>query len=224
MTGVPADSPIRFRVSTRARRLSIRIDPVSREIVVTRPAGTLQEQAMAFVEARRDWLANALSTLPRYRGIEPGSVITLNDRSLTVTPDPAQIRTVHERDGLLIVRAPADRLAIRVLCYARQEASCTLPVRLEYWADLMQCSPSAVICRDARSRWGSCSRTGRIMLNWRLVLMPRAVRDYVLVHELAHLKHFDHGKRFWALVDRFHPARAHAQTWLKQNGAEILAL
>ena len=62
------------------------------------------------------------------------------------------------------------------------------------------------------------------MLNWRLIMMPEAVRRYVMVHELAHLTHFDHSRAFWAMVDRHHPARKQAQSWLKEHGTTLLTL
>ena len=77
---------------------------------------------------------------------------------------------------------------------------------------------TAVSVRDQRTRWGSCGRNGRICLNWRLLLMPEWVRDYVLVHELMHLKRLDHSPRFWALVAAAYPAYRDARAWLRLNG------
>ena len=72
--------------------------------------------------------------------------------------------------------------------------------------------------RDQRTRWGSCGRDGRICLNWRLLLMPEWVRDYVLVHELMHLERLDHSPRFWTLVEAAYPAYRDARAWLRHNG------
>ena len=79
----------------------------------------------------------------------------------------------------------------------------------------------AVSVRDQRTRWGSCGRNGRICLNWRLLLMPDWVRDYVLVHELMHLKRLDHSPRFWALVADAHPAHREARAWLREHGPRL---
>ena len=74
-----------------------------------------------------------------------------------------------------------------------------------------------VSVRNQRTRWGSCSRRGQISLNWRLVQTPVSVRDYIVLHELAHLKEMNHSRRFWAEVARLCPEFAQAERWLKAN-------
>ena len=76
---------------------------------------------------------------------------------------------------------------------------------------------SRVSVRNQRSRWGSCSPSGHICLNWRLVLMPDAVRDYVLIHELMHLRRLDHSRHFWRLVAHACPDYQRARQWLREN-------
>jgi len=91
-------------------------------------------------------------------------------------PDPAVLRAMHER------------------------AKCELTARLLELARHHGLTVSRVSIRNQRWRWGSCSRNGHICLNWRLVTMPDSVRDYVLIHELMHLKRMDHSAKFWRLV------------------------
>jgi predicted metal-dependent hydrolase len=74
-----------------------------------------------------------------------------------------------------------------------------------------------VTVRNQKSRWGSCSRAGTISLNWRLVQTPEFVRDYIILHELAHLKEMNHSKRFWKEVARLCPEYKTAENWLKRN-------
>jgi predicted metal-dependent hydrolase len=101
-----------------------------------------------------------------------------------------------------------------VLARAREE----LPSRLLEWASRLGLQVRAVSVRNQRTRWGSCGRNGRICLNWRLLLMPDWVRDYVLVHELMHLKRLDHSPRFWALVGAAYPRYREARAWLRVHG------
>jgi predicted metal-dependent hydrolase len=100
----------------------------------------------------------------------------------------------------------------------RARAQVELPRELLGWAARLGLEVSAVTVRDQRTRWGSCGRNGRICLNWRLLLMPGWVRDYVLVHELMHLERLDHSPRFWALVAAAYPAYREARAWLRLNG------
>lgn len=110
---------------------------------------------------------------------------------------------------------PDDATAIRLR--ARHE----LPPLLLDWAAKLGLTVTAVVVRNQRTRWGSCGRNGRICLNWRLVLMPDWVRDYVLVHELMHLRRLDHSPRYWALVAAAYPSYREARAWLRANGAGL---
>jgi len=112
--------------------------------------------------------------------------------------------------------AAAPRLSDAERCRHRARASEELPARLAELAVRHGLAPPRVGVGDQRTRWGSCSRTGRIRLNWRLVLMPDWVRDYVIIHELMHLRRLDHGPAFWALVGEACPAWRDARRWLRR--------
>lgn len=107
---------------------------------------------------------------------------------------------------------PHDHQAVRA------RARLELPALLLGWAARLGLTVTSVEVRNQRTRWGSCGRNGRICLNWRLLLMPDWVRDYVLVHELMHLRRMDHSPRYWALVAAAYPEYREARTWLRANG------
>jgi predicted metal-dependent hydrolase len=96
-----------------------------------------------------------------------------------------------------------------------------LPPRLHALAARHGLTVTRVSIRDQRSRWGSCARDGHICLNWRLVLMPEWVRDYVLVHELMHLRRMDHSPKYWKFVAAAYPGYEAARQWLRTNGREL---
>jgi predicted metal-dependent hydrolase len=100
----------------------------------------------------------------------------------------------------------------------RARAAQELPRRLRELAAAHGLAVSRVSVRDQRWRWGSCSRNGHICLNWRLVRMPDWVRDYVMIHELMHLRRMDHSPKFWKLVAAACPGYEAARTWLRQHG------
>jgi len=108
-----------------------------------------------------------------------------------------------------------DRVALRER--ARRE----LPPRLLELAAQHGLTVTGVSIRNQRTRWGSCGRDGRISLNWRLVLMPPDVRDYVLIHELMHLKRLDHSPAYWKLVAAACPGYREARHWLRVNGPAL---
>ena len=103
----------------------------------------------------------------------------------------------------------------------RQQAKRDLPLRLYELADRFELSVSRVSVRNQRWRWGSCSRSGHICLNWRLIQAPAWVCDYVLIHELMHLKQLNHSPAFWKLVAQACPAHEKARAWLRSARAEL---
>lgn len=103
----------------------------------------------------------------------------------------------------------------------KRRAADELPRRLHELAGLHGLSVTRVSVRDQRTRWGSCGRDGHICVNWRLVLMPDAVRDYVLIHELMHLRRMDHSPAFWRHVSAACPDFAVARQWLRDHGASL---
>jgi predicted metal-dependent hydrolase len=101
----------------------------------------------------------------------------------------------------------------------RARAAIELPMLLRRKAAELRLVVSRVTVRNQRSRWGSCGHHGHIALNWRLVAMPPWIRDYVIVHELMHLRRMDHSPAFWALVEAEYPDYREARAWLKANSA-----
>jgi predicted metal-dependent hydrolase len=103
----------------------------------------------------------------------------------------------------------------------RARALITETARLE--AARLGVTFSRIAIRDTRSRWGSCSTSGTLSFSWRLALAPRSVLDYVVVHELCHLVHHDHSRRFWSLLERVRPGYRLDKSWLDDHGWELLA-
>jgi predicted metal-dependent hydrolase len=103
----------------------------------------------------------------------------------------------------------------------RQRACEELPARLLDLAQRHGVQVARVSIRNQRTRWGSCGRNGHICINWRLVSMPEWVRDYVLVHELMHLRRLDHSPAYWALVAAAYPEYRAARQWLREHGGRF---
>lgn len=117
----------------------------------------------------------------------------------------------HRVQGELHVQAQARGIDDEAFAQAKRE----LPPRLLELAAEHDLAVSRVSIRNQQWRWGSCSRSGHICLNWRLVQMPDAIRDYVMLHELMHLKRMDHSPRFWKLVAAACPDYQAARAWLR---------
>ena len=158
---------------------------------VTIPRGGSRREADAFAQAHLEWVARQRARLPR--------------------PMP-------EGDGRCDEHRDRRRDEQRAF---RERAVRELPPRLLELAERHGLGVSRISVRNQRSRWGSCGRDGHICLNWRLVLMPSWVSDYVLVHELMHLRRLDHSPAYWRLVAAACPDYLTARIWLRTHGPAL---
>jgi hypothetical protein len=137
----------------------------------------------------------------------------------------AEARRFAERHLEWALRQRSQLLAARRPPHVEQElkarAHRELPPRLLALAAENGLTVARITIRDQRSRWGSCSAKGHIALNYRLMLMPDSVRDYILVHELMHLRQPDHSRRFWRLVEAACPGFRDAERWLRRHGSSL---
>ncbi len=218
--------PLLWRHSARARRIILRLDLRKRAIVITLPPGVNRQQGMQFLQSQSQWLAQAMESLPR-TAIEQGHIWlegTIIPLLPTITMDG---RTRLTEQGLHIGH-PSDEHPRYVRSFLKRRAEALFPSLLQHHSQRMKTRPTKLSLRDVKSRWGSCTQQGHIMLSWRLIMAPPDIYNYVIVHELAHLTHFNHGPNFWALVDAYTPhgqsGRKKAEKWLAQNGANLLAM
>lgn len=96
-----------------------------------------------------------------------------------------------------------------------------IPKRVAYFQTMTGGNYTRITIRDQKTRWGSCSSNGTLSFNWRLMLAPPAILDYVVVHELCHLTHMNHSSAFWATVESVYPDYRTARKWLKEHGHEL---
>jgi hypothetical protein len=220
-----AGRPVRaqFVRHRRARHYILRItaDGVLR---VTMPWRGSRVDAERFVRERCAWIEReryARALVAGRRGSwTDGAAITLRGAEvrLTVIPVDASTRRVTFGDCSFTVRSDvASDLRPHVERRLRRIAEQELPDRLRALAAEQGMQVAGVTIRAQRSRWGSCSPSRRISLNWRLIQMPPHVADYVLLHELAHLRHPNHSAHFWREVERLCPWHRDARAWLRAN-------
>jgi hypothetical protein len=215
---------VEFVRARRARRYILRVRPDG-SLRVTIPRGGSRREAEQFVNAHRGWAERErlrvrgehaaatwhegdeilLRGAPVRLALAPGGAagwLDYGDRRVRVPPGTADLRPLVETD-------------LRDL--ARRE----LVPRLAALAAAHSLQVSRVTIRNQRSRWGSCSRSGAIALNFRLVQVPPEVRDYVLLHELMHLREQNHSRRFWRLVEAACPDFRASERWLRREGKAL---
>lgn len=212
---------VKLRRNPRARRLSLRVEPALGGAVLTLPKRSSRRAAEAFVMEHADWLAAGLSAMPPEVSLEDGTVLEVLGRRARIRHCPERRSGVEWGDGEILVSGQVEHLPRRLKDFLKKEARVAItPIVLEL-AEAIGKSPGRVTLRDTRSRWGSCSARGDLSFSWRLIFAPPAVLRYVVAHEVAHLKHMDHSKAFWATVTDLHPTTDKDRDWLRENGAKL---
>lgn len=215
--------PVTFRRHAKARRLVLRLSRDRSGVIVTLPPRVGRKEALDFVKRSSQWVADRLAAEPAKRPVEAGATILLRGEHLRIVPAGSRRGAVVVQNDTLVIAGDAAHLERRLVDWLKVEARHDLVKASEAYARAMDAKFHRLVVRDQKSRWGSCSSDGTLSYSWRLVLAPPFVLDYVAAHEVAHLKHMNHGRQFWRLVLTHCPHAARAKTWLKQHGAELHA-
>lgn len=212
---------VHFVRMRRARRYILRVRPDG-ALRVTIPRGGSRAEALRFAQRHLSWAERERARLLASRRPPApwtaGSTILVDGESVPIVRDGELVRA-----GTIAVRVPVEHSNLRhaIECALRERAERTLPPQLLALAAAHGLSVTRVTIRNQRSRWGSCSRNGCIALNFRLVQMPPPIREYILLHELMHLRHPDHSRRFWSAVQSVCRAFRDAERWLKNTGRDL---
>lgn len=216
----PERVALRYLRHPRARRYVLRLARDGSARVTVPRGGTLAE-ARRFAESKTEWLAGQLERQREARARRTpwrhGTRILLDgaEVELLVSPDGG----VLELGGLRVRLRPGETEELRpvVRRHLLARARAELPARVLAAAARHGLCVGRVVVRNQRSRWGSCSHRREISLNWRILHAPPAVQDYLITHELMHLRQMNHGPRFWQLVAEACPGWREAEAWLKRH-------
>lgn len=220
------------RPSNRARRLSLRMrEKDAVEIVV--PPFLPAVNAERVLRDMEEWILRTMDRMQRHernspvREVADGTRITFlgEDRVLRVVESDRRRASVTLRGGELILARPrgTNPEIARILGrWFLARAKTCIPQRVLELNRGKNFVFFAVAVRNQKTRWGSCSRKGTLSFNWRLVLLPATVMDYLIFHELAHLKQMNHSARFWSVVESMCPDYREAERWLRRHGRSVL--
>ncbi|MBI2717955.1 MAG: M48 family metallopeptidase [Rhizobiales bacterium] len=214
---------VRFRRHAGARRLVLRLSSDGTAALVTVPKGVSRNQALDFVRRSEIWLAEHLGQRGETIRLAPGQVIPLRGLDHEIRHVASRRGTVVADPGasLIHVAGSPEHVARRLLDWLKTAARAELSRASRKYAEAMQVKYRRLSIRDQRSRWGSCSASGDLSYSWRLILAPAYVLDYVAAHEVAHLRHLNHGPAFWRMVLTHCPEASRAKKWLKLHGQSV---
>ena len=219
--------PLHLRRSRRARRVSIVLG-FDKTLTLVLPPQVLLTNVESLVQSKAAWILRRLDAMrtlsqgPRLEVVDGAKLIVDGEESvLRIECSPTIRPRVVFTDGALLVSSPRtdDRTIHSVLRrWFMAQARQRIPLHVARLVEVHKQRYSGVTVRDQRTRWGSCSSRTSLSFNWRLILVPAHVRDYLIIHELAHLSEMNHSSRFWNTVGRMCPDYRSAEKWLKTSG------
>ncbi len=221
-------SAICYQLKRSARRRSVALQIRHGQLAVLAPYYVDKLQIDQFVALKQQWINNhlqrqaVLHSVPDYLALQQLPFLD-EQLQLKIVPDH---HNAASRDAMTLwvqlsrrVKAENHRTkTIQLLQFwYQQQAQNWFNQRVSYWQQLMGVTVSGVEIKNWKQKWGSCSASGVVSFNWRLMLAPSWVADYVVVHELAHRQHMDHSPAFWQFLARFCPLAKEARAWFVQH-------
>ena len=212
--------PYTIRRSPRARRVRVNVHAHS-GVEVVLPARAPERAAAAAIDELRPWIERRLAEARQVmeRLAARGGTVPYLGRSLELVPEAGRAR-VHRRGERLLVPDGDPRPALER--FYRRAARAEVAARLDRACALAGLRYTGLDVRSQRTRWASCSASGRMSFNWRLLLAPESILDYVVWHEVCHLEILDHSPAFWSLLESHRPSYRQERLWLRRNGATLV--
>jgi len=221
MTNLPG--PVTWRRSARARYANLRIDARSGAVVVTLPPRVPRRVGLALLAEQAGWVKASLAALAPAIPFASGGLLPIGGVPHLILSNPSTCGVIAE-GGTLFVGGPHESLAEGVAGFLHAEAARRISTVAARHAASLDVQPRRLRLKELRSRWGSCAHDGTLSFSWRLIMAPDWVMDYVVAHEVAHLRILDHSPSFWAYVARLTPHRESAIAWLKAHGPGLLRI
>ena len=214
-----------MKITYSKRKTFALVVDVKGTLIVRAPVGATRRQVNEVVDAHRSWIeekqAEALRKQQSQRTLrfEEGETFLFLGQRYPLTFTEKEIKPALQLNGsFILAQAYAPRAEAVFEAWYKIQARMIIAERVDHWAGANGLSYTTLRITSARTRWGSCSSKGSLNFSWRLVLAPLEVIDYVVVHELAHLKQRNHSRAFWAEVETMMPDYRQHRRWLKENG------
>lgn len=217
-------APLIARVNRRAKRLILKVDPVSGEIHVTAPSKRALPEAIRFAHERIDWITSQLADNLRGKPFQAGMSVPFQGVDHVIIHDEnlrAAARLDNDLFPAIRVGGRTEHLNRRVTDWLKREARKRLTDRADYYCNALGKKRRGIRIRDTKTRWGSCTSDGDMSFCWRLIMAPSDILDYVAAHECAHLIHLNHSPAFWRVVRDLGVDARGAARWLGDHGPSL---
>lgn len=213
---------VALHVSSRARRLSLRVSQLDGRVTLTMPKYARLHEAESFVRDRESWIRKNLAANIAPIPLRPGGHVLFAGVEHDLIQAGGRAARL-ENGAILLPNSAPEKTGPRLAALFKHLARQRLVAASDHYAQALGRPYDRITLRDTRSRWGSCSHQARLMYSWRLIMAPPVVLDYVAAHEVAHLAEMNHSAAFWENVARLMPDYQAPRRWLRENGAVLHA-
>ena len=210
--------PLRLRYNAKAKRIILRVDQETGGAIISLPRHASETEAISLVNERIDWIVDKIREFPPKITLTDGQSLTLMGQHITIRHRPDLKMGVQLIGSEMIASGMREHLHRRIVDWLKKYTKEIITPQAHSMASQLECKINRISIRDTKSRWGSCSSQGNLSFCWRLIMTPEWVLNYVIAHEVSHLKHMDHGPEFWQIVGTFGVKPKQARIWLNQHG------
>lgn len=216
--------PVSLRRNARAKKMILRVDALTGDIKLTAPRHVSERELSSFLNESKAWIATERRKVQVHPVLGHGDMLHFSGDALEIVyTDLAPRRVIAGKDQLM-VGGPIDQAPARLERWLKAQAKLELAADADEFASRLRADVGRISIGDMKTRWGSCSSTGTLRFNWRLVLAPVEVRRYVAAHEVAHLLEMNHSPQFWAHVEHLVPDYKMLRKWLRERGSELMRI
>lgn len=213
--------PLLIKRNRRAKRIYLRYNPADHLFSLTLPHRARLSDGVDFIHTKGDWILETLRQMPQKKALRPGTIIPILGQRCRIRFDDTLRGVFALRDESLILNGPREHLPRRIEDSLKKIVRQEIAELAHLKAQQIGRRINRISLRDTRSRWGSCSTDHNLMFSWRLVFAPYEVLDYVVSHEVAHLRHMNHSDKFWQTVESICPDYQEWKDWLHLHGKEL---
>lgn len=219
-------------IKSNRKTLTITILP-TKEVVVKAPRILSDQEIMRMVMQKGKWITDKISQMaelpfePEQRYVDGTSILYRGKEYRLKILEDCRVRKseiqIHQDEIVVIMKQKKLQLIPELLeGWYKEQIKNLIYNKLDYYNSFINRKISNVRIKNHKKRWGSCSNLGNLNFNWRIILMPDEMFDYIVVHELCHLIHMNHSKEYWKSVERILPDYKEREKWIRQNGAKLL--
>tara|TARA_Y100001970_G_C14049832_1_gene758335 strand:- start:364 stop:1062 length:699 start_codon:yes stop_codon:yes gene_type:complete len=212
---------ISIKKNKRAKRIILKVSNIDRKISITLPKYESEKRGLNFLFKNQEWVLKQLNSIPKKIPFKNFSKIPYMGKMHKIIHISRNGNLIYIYKDQIIFFGKKDDLSKNIKKWLFDKAKNEIIKLANSKVVLLEKNFNKIYIKDLKSSWGTCGHNGNLSFSWRLILAPRHVMEYIVVHELCHLVELNHSKEFWKLVTTIFPHRNHSQNWLKLNGTNL---